>query len=120
MKGYLFLIFVFMFIVLNDSCFGQAKTEKDIFPSYDQIKPSKDNIVTYGGPANTIIVEKKVINLFDYLEGTVIYILNGKLSTDVNYIKQVLSEKENDIEFISVGKPNPAGKRVIEIKYNLL
>ncbi|HLL93657.1 MAG TPA: hypothetical protein VK404_01675 [Spirosoma sp.] len=124
MKSYLLLVSVFTLILLNHSAFGQTQKTKEPFPSYTQIKPQKADIVdhispTYVSPDGTVRVEKTVINLFDYPTGTVTYILNGKSSTDVDSVKQVVSEKWKDIESISVGKPDPAGKRVIEINYNL-
>lgn len=111
---------MFTLILWHTTTFGQAQKAKEIFPSYDQIKPSKDYIVDYGGPNSIIKVEKKTINLFDYPTGTVTYILNGNSSTDVNYVKQVLSEKGKDIDSISVGKLDQKGKRVIKINYNIL
>jgi hypothetical protein len=119
MKGYLLLTLVFTLVLLNHIAFGQSQKMKETFPSYDQIKPIKADIVDYVSPNGTVRVEKKAINLFDYPVGTVTYILNGKSSTDVNYVKQVLSEKGKDIESISVGKPDQKSKRVIEINYNL-
>jgi len=105
--------------LLNNIAFGQAQKTKADFPSYDQIKPTKREIVDYGGPNSVVKMERKTINLFDYPAGTVTYILNGKSSTDVNYVKQILSDKWKDIEYISVGKPDDKGKRVIKIDYNL-
>jgi hypothetical protein len=120
MKSYLLLICVFTLILLNHTGFGQSQKLKEPFPSYAQIKPQKADIFDYASPNGTVImVEKKVINLFDYPKGTVTYILNGKTTTDVNYVKQVLSGKGKDIESVSVGKPDQMGKRVIEVKYNL-
>lgn len=98
---------------------GQVQKTKEAFPSYDQIKPSKGDIVDYGGPISVVKTERKTINLFDYPAGTVTYILNGKSSTDVNYVKQLLSDKGKDIDFISIGKPDEKGKRAIKIDYNL-
>jgi hypothetical protein len=119
MKGYLLLIFIFSLTLWSNIAVGQAQNTKEAFPSYDQIKPSKGDIVDYGGPNSVVKTERKTINLFDYPAGTVTYILNGKSSTDVNYVKQILSDKGKDIESISIGKPDVKGKRVIKIDYNL-
>jgi hypothetical protein len=119
MKGYLLLTCVFTSLLLNHTAFGQSQKTKELFPSYAQIKPQTADIVDYVSPNGTVRIEKKAINLFDYPVGTVTYILNGKSSTDVNYVKKVLSEKGKDIESVSVGIPNQVGKRVIEINYNL-
>jgi ribosomal protein S4E len=103
----------------DSSTVGQTQKSKEDFLTYDQIKTSKDDIIDYGGPVSVIKTERKVINLFDYPSGTVTYIVNGKSSTDVNYIKQLLAGEGKDIEAISIGKPDEKGKRVIKIDYNL-
>lgn len=119
MKGYLLLLSIFSLTLYSTIAVGQVQESKETFPSYDQIKPYKDDIVDYGGLNSMVKTERTSLNLFDYPAGTVTYILNGKSSTDITYVKQVLSNKWKAIEFMSIGKPDEKGRRVIKIDYNL-
>jgi hypothetical protein len=99
--------------------FGQAQKPDAYFPSYEQIKPKGSEIVDYVSLTGSVKTERAAINLYDYPKGTVTYSINGKSSGDVTYVRQLLSDKARHIESITVGKPDPAGKRVISIKYEL-
>jgi hypothetical protein len=112
---------VIVMVFLDHTAFGQSQKAKEPFPSYDQIRQKERDITDYvNTDGSARVVEKAIINLFDYPRGTVTYILNGKPSDNVAYVKRVLSGKGKYIENVSISKPGQTGKLVIDIKYGRL
>lgn len=118
MKWYSLFACMPVLVVLNHTALGQSQKVKDPFPTYDQIRQKDHDTFDYiNTNGSTRRVEKATINLFNYSPGTVTYILNGKPSDDVNYVKRVLSGKQKSIENIAIGEPDQTGKRVFKINY---
>lgn len=99
--------------------FGRGQKSNAPFPHYQKIKPKSSDIVDHAGPNSSVRMEWITINLFDYPKEAVTYLINGNPMGDVNYVKELMADKGKYIESIAIGKPDLAGKRVIEIKYDL-
>ncbi|GAB3947441.1 hypothetical protein GCM10028805_19700 [Spirosoma harenae] len=102
---------------------GQSvKTENESFPTYQQIKPDHAEIIDFapsrGTSGQVVMSTRRVpVNLFDYPEKTVTYLLNGKPTMNAKYAKEVLNKKGTQVERINIHEPSPDGKRTIEIEY---
>ncbi|GAA4449915.1 hypothetical protein GCM10023189_09730 [Nibrella saemangeumensis] len=94
---------------------AQAQRRSEAQPSHEPIRIkrlSAEEIVD--SPEGTTRI-KKAINLFDYPKGTITYVVNGRTTKSVRYVKRQLSGKE--ITRLSIGNPDINGKRVIDITY---
>ncbi|MRS65813.1 hypothetical protein [Larkinella terrae] len=120
MKTGFLLVGMMALFFLNHPVSGQSQKVGNSFPTYDQIR-QKDrdtyDYVNWDGKAR--VVETDSINLFDYPSGTVTYILNGKPSDDVRYVKRVLAKKGTQVEKISISKAGPTARHVVTINYEV-
>lgn len=113
-----FTLITLVTLFISRSVYGQSKPPGESFPAYRQIKPIDGEIIDYGSSGKTALLRSNVaLSLFDYPKGTVTYVLNGKPTTDVDYVRQVTSKKSTQIEAVFVGKPDEDGKRTIVITY---
>ncbi|RAK03112.1 hypothetical protein LX87_01234 [Larkinella arboricola] len=118
MKACIVFALLFAFVLTYCPAFSQSQKGKQLLPSYDQIRQKDREIDDYINKDGTAqITQKDSVNLFNYPSGTVTYLLNGKPSSDIQYVKRVLSRKGRIIESLSIHRPNQHGKRLIEIKY---
>ena len=119
MKGYSFSGYLLGLLFLGPIAFAQSKKGDEHVPAYDQIKPKSDEIIDYdyATPNGTKSVVMSPFNLFDYPPGTVTYLINGKPTSDVRYVKRLLNNREKRPESISIGPPDSTGKRIIKINY---
>lgn len=119
MKNFSVLSLLFWLILASHHLYGQAVNQTESFPSYQQIKAADSEIVDYVSSQGKsgFYTEKTTINLFDYPDGTVTYILNGKSTTDGNFAKKLLSQKKIQIDKISIELPTENRKQIIRIDY---
>jgi len=105
---------------LSTSLYGQVQKSAKDFPSYEDIKPKNGEIVDYissdRSRSTTLFTTS---DLYKYPKGSVIYILNGKRSTNVKHVKKELSKPGVSIEGMAIRQPDDNGKRIIEIRYEL-
>ncbi len=104
---------VFAFFALIISSFGQTSTFPkreimDVNTSSMQMSKLKLDLDKYHSTTDS---------LFKYSKDSVIYIINGKPLSDINYIRKELFANGEYIETISTSEYNLEGKRLITIKY---
>ena len=111
---------MFLFLMGSPLAYGQSTPAVAPFPTYQQIKPATTDIIDYvPKPGDfTVTGYKSVFNLFDYPEYTVTYLLNGKATTDSNYVKEMIKGKSTHIDHVKIGQPTSGGKLTIEIEYS--
>ena len=100
--------------------YGQSKNHMASFPTYNQLKPEGAKIFDYvpeRGSEN-FSRQKVAFKLFDYPNGSVTYILNGKSTTNADYVKKVINQNGNRLNSISIGEPAADGKRVISLIFS--
>lgn len=113
-----FTLSILTILFINQISCGQSKPPGESFPTYRQIGPVKAEIVDYVNPGGAMTIRSNAkINLFDYPKNTVTYLLNGKVTMDVDYVRRILLDKGTQIEAVSVGKSDENGKRIIVITY---
>ncbi|MCX6215850.1 hypothetical protein [Spirosoma sp.] len=110
-----------LLLCTGTALFGQSKNTPVSFPTYNQIKPAREEIMDYvPGPGSgkpDYMKQKVVFNLFDYPAGSVTYIINGKPTTDEKTAKEVINKKGNYVKKASINGPTEDGKRTIYIDY---
>ncbi|GAB3014826.1 hypothetical protein [Spirosoma pulveris] len=104
---------------VGTALFGQSKNIPASFPTYNQIRPAREEIMDYvPGPGRPDYIKQKIVlNLFDYPAGSVTYIINGKPTTDEKSAKEVVNKKGNYVTKASINGPTEDGKRTIYIDY---
>ncbi|MBD2755713.1 hypothetical protein [Spirosoma validum] len=114
------LLVVILFGLRSLGSFGQSKRTTDPFPTYQQIKPIDSEIIDYVAEQGTVERSSRQhpVNLFNYPPKTVTYVLNGKSTTDVKFVKSLLSKKEILIDTITIEQASDNGKRIIRINYS--
>lgn len=115
-----FILTTLTLLAISYGLYGQSKNDSEPFPTYQQIKPASPEIIDYvprQGKAG-YVQQKITFRLFDYPDGTVTYILNGKATTDEKRAKETVSQVDNHITNISIGEPASDGKRVIRIDFS--
>lgn len=109
------------FLLANRVANGQTQSIESPFPTYKQIKPAYAETVDCVYPVGTHLLRTNAtLNRFDYPKDSVTYVLNGKPTTDVDYVKRVLAKPGTRMEAISIGEPDAHGRRIIAIKYEPL
>ena len=111
---------VFLFLMGSSLAYGQLTPAVAPFPTYRQIKPATTEIMDFVPKSGESDVKsQRTFNLFDYPEYTVTYLLNGKATTDSNYVKEVMNRKSTQIDRVKIGQPTSEGKLTIEIEYSV-
>jgi hypothetical protein len=117
-EGLLFLMLLISYQV------SAQKSEKDTFPTYEQIRGNKAETCDYVGPGGnswTVVRREMVaspyLNAFTYPEGRAVYYLNGKKMKSKKRAEQELNEKCGNVESVSIGPVETGGKRIIRIDY---
>lgn len=118
---FVILLYTLSFLLISRIGNGQATNRPTVrLPTYWQIKPTYSETVDYVSPNGTSVLRRsEPLNLFDYPKNTVTYVLDGQLTTDIDYVKRVMAERQTNIETIHIGKPDEHGKRMIEITFDV-
>ncbi|MFD2570196.1 hypothetical protein ACFSUS_06090 [Spirosoma soli] len=112
-------LFIALFVGLAGSLYGQSTQPKEAFPTYQQIKHPTGEIIDYdhATPQGNAVSRVVKFNLFDYPAGEVVYMINGKSTTDVQAVKKLMNNKDVQIESLSIKEPTKDSKQIIEINY---
>lgn len=117
---YFFLLMAPPFLSGSGMVCAQSKSSPELFPTYQQIKPTSTEITDYVPEQGDSLVtgRQKMINLFDYPECSVTYILNGKPTTDRKYVQKLVNTKGTQLKHIKIGQPTADDRLTIEIDYS--
>ncbi|GAB3902160.1 hypothetical protein [Spirosoma agri] len=114
MKNLLFtLIAGGLFTAGSSVAVAQVKASSQQIPVYETIKPIQLKI------APPRVFTNQTINLFDYPENSVLYVLNGKETVDkAEFMRRIKQAKSGIVaNRVVVGPADSNQKRTIEIDY---
>ncbi len=108
---------VALFLLTASVAVGQPRPVSATLPAYNQIKPANREIYDYVSPRGTGYQSvERTFQLFDYPDGTVIYQVNGKISSKASDVRKRLTAPGVQLDSLSIGQPNADGKRLIRIR----
>jgi hypothetical protein len=118
-----------MVLVILTNCIAQKKKDSSHFPTYEEIRGNKNEIIDYVAPRKAsndygqVITETMILdkywNAFNYSADSTVYYLNGKQVKSQKDAKKELDERSVKIERVAIGAVRLNGKRDVEIDYQL-
>lgn len=104
-----------------------AQSQKDRFPTYEQIRGNKEETVDYVHPngGSWTVVRRKMpasryLDAFSYPDKAALYFLNGRKMKNKKSAEKELRENGGTVESVSIGPVESNGKRIIRIDYEVV
>ncbi|NIJ55231.1 hypothetical protein [Dyadobacter arcticus] len=120
---------LFMVLTILTNCIAQNKKDSSHFPTYEEIRGNKSEIIDYVAPHKSssdyqqAINETRILdrywNAFNYPADSTVYYLNGRQIKSEKEAKKELDKRSAKIERVVIGAVGTNGKREVEIDYQV-